>query len=51
MTLLATHTIYVASSDRMILSRELERLWKEKTGKSVLPSSDSKVLVQSNSVM
>jgi len=45
MTLLATHTIYVASSDRMIVSRELERPWKEKTGKLVLLSSDCKVFV------
>ena len=37
--------MYVASSDRMIVNRELERLWKEKTRKLVLVSGDCKVVL------
>jgi len=36
---------YVASSDRMIVNRELERLWKEKTWKLVFLFGDCKVVV------
>jgi len=51
MTLLVTHTIYVASSDRMIVSREMERLWMEMTQKLVFLTGDNQVVVYSNSVM
>jgi len=40
-----SYYIYVASSDRMIVNEELERLCKEKTRKLVLLSGDCKVLV------
>jgi len=46
-----SYYMYVASSDSMIVNRELERLWKEKTRKLVFLAGDGQVAVYSNSVM